>query len=175
MSISSDRVQASLLVPKSCSLPHKGGGDQTGREGIRRSQRRHLAAWLVLLAALPYPTYAILSGRAEARRRTQADFDAAVAWIADHPAPAGPVLSRHPAEVYWGTGRLSVEPATASLEALAVQIRSIGVAYLLDDPDRYAGAPSTPIARFVADRPGSVRLARDGAVRVFEIRADSVP
>jgi hypothetical protein len=124
----------------------------------------------VLLAAVPYPAYSLITHRAMAQRLTHHDFDAACSWIAREATRPGPVLSRHPGEVFWQTGRQAVAPISDDLESLADQIRDHGVAYLLIDPDRFAGAAPTPLASFVRERPGRVRKVFAGPVEVYEIQ-----
>ena len=92
-------------------------------------------------------------------------FDAACAWLAWHGDRPGPVLTRHPGEVFLATGRQSLEVSTserqgepdASPDAIARTIARHRVAYLLIDEDRYLNAPSGPLGRFVAERPQGVR------------------
>jgi hypothetical protein len=127
---------------------------------------RRFASLIVLLVTLPYPIYALLTHRAEARRRSHDAFDAACAWIAREARRPGPVLALHPAEVFWQTGRLAVAPES---DDLAGQVRDQDVAYLLVDPSPYANAPPSPLAQLVADRPGLVRRVFDGPVAVYEV------
>jgi hypothetical protein len=136
----------------------------------RKRSPRKVAAALALIAAVPYPTYSLLTQRARAQRLTHQDFDAACSWIAREATRPGPVLSRHPGEVFWQTGRQAVEPISDDLDALADQIRDHGVAYLLNDPDRFAGAAPTPLATFVRGRPDQVRKVFAGPVEVYEIQ-----
>jgi hypothetical protein len=142
-----------------------------GREGWGANRRR-LAAVIVLLAAIPYPAYSLLTRRAEAQRQSHAAFDAACAWIAQEATHPGPILTRHPGEVFWQTGRLVVFPESDDIDILARQIRDQGVAYILVDSDRFANAPPTPLARMVAERPGSARLVFPGPVAVYEASAN---
>jgi len=144
------------------------------RKGLRfrPGRARRAAAWLVLTASLPYSIYALASDRAGAQRRTHADFDAACRWIArpDSPARPGPVLTRHPGEVYWQTGRQALAASGPSPDSVARDVRTWRVAYLLIDGDRYAGAPEGPLPAFAAARPDAVRLVwSGGAVRVYEV------
>lgn len=143
-----------------------------GRLGLPRA--RAWASLAVLAGSIPYAGYAIVGRRAEAARRTQAGYDAACAWIVrhgrDHP---GPILTRHPGEAFWQTGRHALAPAEESPEALDDLIRRYGVAYLLVDEERYARAPASPLGRYVARRPGRVARAWAGdSVAVFEVRGD---
>ena len=82
----------------------------TARWKFRRS--RVWVAGAFLAVSLPYATYAIVSARAEAQRRTYRDFDAACAWIAREATRSGPILARHPGEVFWLTGRRSLSPSS---------------------------------------------------------------
>jgi hypothetical protein len=97
------------------------------------------------------------------------DLDAACEWIAAHADRPGPILSRHPGEVYWRTERQSVEvpgakrpvdviaDVQADDAAIGRTIEKYGVSYLLIDEDRYTKAPASPLTRFVASRPDRVR------------------
>ena len=113
--------------------------------------RRRVAALLVLLCAIPYPLYVLISRRADAQRRSHADFDAACAWIAHKARRDGPVLTRHPGEVFWQTGRLAALPAADDLDGLVRQIRDQEIAYVLVDADRLANA--APDARCPGSSP----------------------
>ena len=127
---------------------------------------------MVLLIAIPYPLYALLTHRAESQRRSHSDFDAACAWIAREGRRDGPVLTRHPGEVFWQTGRRAVLPASDDLDALVRQIRDQKIAYVLIDADRFAHAAPTPLSRLVAERPGVVRRVFDGPVAVDGVVAN---
>ena len=142
-----------------------------GRIGIQRS--RSWASALILGISLPYSTYAILNGRAEAQRRLHADFDAACQWISLHSARPGPVLTRHPGEVYWQTGRPAVEPDSVDPEAVHELIDHLAVVYLLIDENRYANAAVSPLEHYVERFPRLVTLVWESnhggvSVRVFE-------
>ena len=151
------------------------------RSGHRIPRRRlvHGAAVLVLIASVPYSAYAIFSGRSRGREVANRDFDAACEWIVDNGARPGPVLTRHPGEVFLATGRKALEVSTserpgdadASPDEVDRTIARYGVAYLVLDEDRYAGAPPGPLVRFVAERPGRVRMAWRGTsgVAVYEV------
>jgi hypothetical protein len=129
------------------------------------SRRRLFAAGLVLAASLPYAGYALIAGKARATEASQRDFDAACAWLAARADRPGPVLTRHPGEVFWRTGRQALEVATserpgdpdADADAIARTIDAHRVAYLLVDQERYANAPPSPLARFVERSPGRAR------------------
>jgi hypothetical protein len=132
---------------------------------VTSSRRPLIAAALVFAASLPYSAYALVTAKARAVEASQADFDAACAWLADQADRHGPVLTRHPGEVYWQTGRQALEVATserpgdhdADVDAIARTIDAYQAAYLLIDQERYANAPPSPLARFVAAFPGRVR------------------
>jgi len=115
------------------------------------------AAGAVLALSLPYATYAIVSARALAQRRTYRDFDAACAWIARQTTRPGPILARHPAEVFWLTGRRSLSPSSDTPESIDGLIDRFDVAYILIDEDRYANSPISPLSRYVARRPHRAR------------------
>jgi hypothetical protein len=131
----------------------------------RSYRRRRVAAGLVLAASLPYSAYALVTGKARETESSQRDFDAACAWLAARASRPGPVLTRHPGEVYWQTGRPALEVATserpgdvdADADAIARAIDAYRVAYLLVDRDRYVSAPPSPLTRFVARYPGRAR------------------
>jgi Dolichyl-phosphate-mannose-protein mannosyltransferase len=134
-------------------------------EGIARvvsfARLRRSRLWvsgIVLAASVPYAAYAIATGRAEAQRQTHADFDAACAWIAQHASRPGPVLTRHPGEVFWQTGRLAVAPDSPDPEAVDRLIDRLGVPYLLIDEDRYAHAASNPLRLYVERYPSRSAL-----------------
>ncbi|MDX2036349.1 MAG: glycosyltransferase family 39 protein [Isosphaeraceae bacterium] len=127
------------------------------------------AAAVVLALALPYPIYAVATGRARVQRDDLADLDRACDVLLEPGRRAGPVLSRHPGEVWWRTGRTglaleSVDPADADSI-----IEKYSVAYAIDDADRFANAEPSGVARYARDRPARVRLIRDGRTRVYEI------
>jgi Dolichyl-phosphate-mannose-protein mannosyltransferase len=139
------------------------------------ARRRRLAAVLVLSASVPYAAYALITNRAESQRHTHADFDAACAWIARQVDVPGPVLTRHPGEVYWQTSRQVLSPTDADPESIERTIASRGVSYLLVDDDRYKNAPANPLARFVIERPERTRevwssQSSRSPVRVYVVR-----
>src|SRR5439155_20570700 len=80
---------------------------------LRPSRRRLVAASLVFAMSLPYSAYLLATGRARALEASHRDFDAACAWLASHADRPGPVLTRHPGEVFWQTGRRALEVPTA--------------------------------------------------------------
>jgi hypothetical protein len=148
------------------------------RLGLRRP--RAWAAWAVLAASIPYAGYALATGRAEAQRRTHQDFDAACAWLARHDEPPGLVLSRHPGEVFWQTGRQGLSAESDDPEEVARAVDRLGVAYLLIDVERYAGAPASPLARFVERHPERVekvwgRESGRSATAVYRVRSGEPP
>jgi len=160
------------LVP--CLLVAATEGLATVAARLRVRRPRAVAATALLAVALPYSTYALATRRAEAQRRTHAGFDAACAWLARGATVAGPVMTRHPGEAYWQTGRHALGPSSGTPEAVARDVDRFGVAYLLVDEERYANAPANPLAGFVRAFPGRARevWARDAgrsAVRVFEV------
>lgn len=141
-------------------------------------QPRACAAFLVLAASTPYSAYAVVSGRSAALRHGQAGFDAACTWLkeANHP---GTVLTRHPGEVYWLSGRKALSPPETSSESTTRLIEQWNVAYLLVDDERYANAPENALARFVQQNPERVRLvwSRDAGsttIRIYEVARDAV-
>ncbi len=124
---------------------------------------RLVASTTVLAVSIPYAVYAIGSDRATAQRRTYRDYDAACAWIARDSSRPGPVLARHPAEVYWLTGRKSLTPAGNGAESLDQLIDAYHVAYLLIDDARYANAPVSALTHHVKMKPDRVRLVWNSA------------
>jgi hypothetical protein len=149
---------------------------------LRPSRHRLVAAGLVLAASLPYSAHTLATGRARAQEEWHRDFDAACGWLAAQADRPGPVLARHPGDVYWQTGRQALEVPTAErpgdvdadAAAIGRLIASYRVAYLLIDQERYAHAPPSPLARFVAQHPGRVREVWSrqtdrAAVRLYEV------
>jgi hypothetical protein len=150
---------------------------------LRRSRRRLIAAAMVLAASLPYSAYTLVTGKARATEASQRDFDAACTWLAADADRPGPVLTRHPGEVYWQTGRPALEVPTAErpgdadadADTIARTIDAYRAAYLLIDQARYANAPPSPLARFVAAFPGRVRKVwsretSHAAVTIYEVQ-----
>ncbi len=151
--------------------------------GWRKGRTRLMAAWLILGAALPYSGYQLASGRARERAADLRDFQSACRWLVDEGDQPGPVLARHPGDVYWRTGRQALEVesserpgfADASSSAVAELIRKYKVPYLVVDRGLYANAPAGPLARFVAERPGAVRQVwpddpASSKVVIYEVR-----
>jgi hypothetical protein len=126
---------------------------------FRPRRPRVWAAVALLALSLPYSVYAIVTGRAAAQRMTHGDFDAACAWIVSqgerHP---GPILTRHPGEVYWLTGRPALTPRSDDPEATDRVIDRDHVAFLLIDEERYARAPANPLLRYATLHPERVHL-----------------
>ena len=119
--------------------------------------------------------YSIVNDRAGAQRRIHADFDAACQWIARHATRLGPVLTRHPGEVFWQTSHLAVEPDSVDPDAIDRLIDRLGVAYLLIDEDRYVNAASSPLEQYVERYPERVAFVWGGghgmaSIRIFETR-----
>ncbi|WP_435009376.1 ArnT family glycosyltransferase [Tundrisphaera lichenicola] len=124
---------------------------------LRLERPRAWAAWAVLAASIPYPAYALMTGRAEAQRRADRGFDAACDWIARHGDRNGPILTTHAAEVFWATGRVGLAPDSDDPEDVARSIERLGAAYLIVDENRYARAPASPLERYVREHPGRFR------------------
>jgi Dolichyl-phosphate-mannose-protein mannosyltransferase len=153
---------------------------RSSRVRLRASRLRLFGACLVLAASLPYSVYMVASGRVRMVEASQQDFDAACDWISNHAAHAGPVISRHPGEVFLRTGRqgLAVSSAErpgdrdADPESVERIVKAYGVAYLLIDQDRYAYAPKSPLERYVAQYTDRVRLVwgrESDPVAVYEV------
>ena len=121
------------------------------------------AASAILAVSLPYATYAIVFARSEAQDRAFRAFDAACAWIAREATRSGPILARHPGEVFWATGRRSLYPSSDEPEYIDRLIDRFQVAYLLIDRDRYANSElQSPVTlRGPSPRSGSGGLEVD--------------
>ena len=139
---------------------------------LRRS--REWACGIVLALSMPYAVYAVATGRAHAGRLTHADFDAACQWIDQNATRPGPVLTRHPGEVFWQTGRQAVAPDSPGPEAVDQLVDRLGASYLLIDEDRFANESSSPLSGYVMRYPAKVSLvwsrSRGAAsIRIFEV------
>lgn len=143
---------------------------------------RLASAWLILTACIPYAGYSIETAERRARGEEQVAFTLACSWIKDESDRPGPVVTRHPGEVFLRTGRRAFEVSTSERPGAVDADPSLvdrlidrhGAAYLLVDDARYANAPASPLDRYVRERPDRVRLvfsARDrhGSVRVYEV------
>ena len=73
--------------------------------GVPNRRISFFAAALILVVSLPYSGYSLITARARARDAGNRAFDAACAWLARHGDRPGPVLTRHPGEVFLATGR----------------------------------------------------------------------
>jgi hypothetical protein len=141
--------------------------------GLKRP--RDLAIKILLAISVPYAAYSIVAGRAKAQRLMHADIDRACRWISLHPMPSGPVMTLRPGEVFWQTGRLAVEPASADPDAIARLIDRLGVVYLVIDENRYENAGLNPLEQYVERYPDRIALVWSGrhenaSVRIFEIQ-----
>jgi hypothetical protein len=145
---------------------------------LRLRRGRTIAARLLLLAAIPYAAYSAVTADRRLQAERDPEFAAACAWLRDEADRPGPVLTRHPGEVFLRTGRPALEVPTserpgerdADPDAVAATIRRHGVAYLLIDAEPYARAVASPLERFLAERPEAVReVLSIGDVRVFEV------
>ena len=137
-------------------------------------QSRYYAAVLITGISIPYSMYAIVCHRAQAQRERHSDFDAACRWILNSAKRSGPVLARHPGEVFWQTGRLAVEPDASDPDSIDHLIAHLGVTYILIDEERYLSQGLNILRQYVERFPNRVRLvwgtrhAHTG-VEVFEI------
>ncbi|CAN5822463.1 hypothetical protein BH23PLA1_BH23PLA1_31760 [soil metagenome] len=159
------------LVPALLVLGVEGLAGIGRRFGLRKA--RQWSAGLLLVLAIPYASYALISGRSAAQQRLQEPFDAACRWLARHDDRPGPVLSAYPGEVHWFTGRQGVAPQPEDgPEEVARLIDRYEVAYLLVTINRFARAPDDPIFQFVQDRPDLVEplYGEDGPVRIYEVQ-----
>ena len=125
-------------------------------ERVRLKWSRDWAAALLLVISIPYSAYSVMNGRAEAQRQTHADFDAACQWIARHVTRTGPILTRHPGEVFWQTGHPTIEPDSSSPAAINELIDRLGASYLLIDEERYVNAESNPLQEYIKQYPDRV-------------------
>jgi hypothetical protein len=141
------------------------------RAGLRRARGWALGA--VLIGAVPYTAYSLLTDRAAAQQRSHAGFDIACAWIAREGALPGPILTRQPGEVFWLTGRQALLLPGDEPETIDQAIDRYGVAYILVDNERYAHAPANPLSRYVTSRPERVvkvwELPGDGSMSVYAV------
>jgi hypothetical protein len=161
-------------------------GKSLGWLPSRPARRGLWAAVLVLAASTPYSAYLLANGRNRAPVAADRVFDAACDWIASHADRPGPILSRHPGEVFWQTGRQSPEiPGSRQAGDVVVDdhadaatierlIETYGVSYLLIDQERYTNAPTSPVAHFVAAHPDRVRKlwsreAEHSSIAVYEV------
>ena len=140
--------------------------------GLKRP--REWAARFVLAVSIPYAVYSVGNSRADAQRRIQADFDAACQWITCHATHPGLILTRHPGEVFWQTGRPAVGPDSSSPDAINQLIDQLGVTYLLIDEERYINAGLNPLKQYVEEYPDRVlfvwgRSSGSTSVEVFAI------
>lgn len=128
------------------------------------------AAGVTLAATIPYAGYTLATNRAEAARRTRADFDAGCAWIARQGGPGGPVMTRHPGEVYWLTGRTALPPPSDGPKAVNRLLDQYGVSYLLVDEERYAREPTSPLDRYVTTHAKHLhRVWSQGGITIYAV------
>jgi hypothetical protein len=124
---------------------------------LKFRQSRIWIASAVLAVSLLYAIYAIVFARAKVQRQSYRSFDAACAWIVQETTRTGPILARHPGEVFWLTGRQSLSILSDEPEFIDRLIDRFDVAYLLIDEDRYARSQVSPLSQYVAQRPHQVR------------------
>lgn len=139
--------------------------------GLAMLGGRRWAAAALVAVSLPYSVYAAITDRAGAQQQQHADFDAACRWLAQPGRRPGPVLSRHPGEVFWQTNRqaLGVGENDAP-EEIRGQIARYRVVYLLIDEERYARAPTNPLQRYADARPADAALVwRGEGTRIYEV------
>ena len=116
---------------------------------------RRWGAAAVLAASIPYSLYGLIADRSKAQRQTHAAFDLACAWIKTEGLRPGPVVCRHPGELFWLTGRKGL-PIESNRDISEILVKE-GISYLLIDEERYANAPTNPLTEFVKGNPGRVR------------------
>ena len=119
---------------------------------------RDWACGMVLAVSIPYSTYAVATGRAEAQRLLMLTSTLLASGSIRTPRSPVPSSTRHPGEVFWQTRRQAVAPAPPDPEAIDQLIRRFGVAYLLIDEDRFANESANPLSAYVKRYPGSVGL-----------------
>jgi hypothetical protein len=144
------------------------------------------AAAFILATSLPYSCYSAIRGRSRAGDAANLAFDAACQWIRQHGDRPGPILTRHPGEVFLATGRQALEVSSserpgerdAGPEDIAKTIVRYHVAYLLVDKARYEQAPPSPLTHFIGQRPDEVkkvwsREAGPSSVSIYQVLATS--
>lgn len=131
---------------------------------VRPRDARRLAALLVLAASVPYSVYGALARSADRDAQRHAPLDRACRWVRDRAEGPGVVLTTSPAEVFWQTGRRAVTPA-ADDAGIARQLDDAGIALVIVAEDRYARAPASPLARFLARHPERLRRVGPGVYR----------
>ncbi len=70
---------------------------------------RPMAAAMILAITLPYTGYSLATQARRGRDARNQGFDAACVWLAEHGDRSGPILTRHPGEVFLATGRQALE------------------------------------------------------------------
>ncbi len=136
------------------------------RVKLRRRARRWAVA-AVVAVSMPYSAYAVLSHRAEIARQGYEPFDEACRWLSGSGRAFGLVLTKHPAEVYWQTGRQGYTPQKVKFEDPTVLDR-LGIAYVLVEP----GPSTDPLRRFVeANAADSSRVKTTGNRPEFRVYA----
>lgn len=136
-----------------------------GLVNVFRRRARRAAVALMVAVSVPYSVHAVQSHRVW----TSGPLDEACRWLADEHLQDGAVLTMHPAEVYWQSGRKTWKPETVDLDD-PESLRRLGIAFVLVEP----GPPDDPLEQFVETHPARLRLrmtvgARPG-VRVYERR-----
>jgi hypothetical protein len=147
---------------------------------------RFVSACLVLAVALPYSCYALMWKRTRALEASHRDFDAACQWLALRAEQPGPVISRHPGEVFWQTGREGLEVPAGELSGdreandrtITRLIQEFHVAYVLVDEGRYSRAAANPLSRIAVENPAHFRevfrAATDrSTVVIYEVVSNS--
>lgn len=135
-----------------------------------RGPRSSAALTIVALSA-PYSLFSTLTDRAGAAFLQHADFDAACAWLATQSTKEGPILARHPGDVYWQSGHLALSFDDGKHRDVDQLIDHYRVRYLLLDGEPFANAAQTPLETYVASRPNRLRRVFErGKVAVYEVR-----
>ena len=133
-----------------------------------------LAAGTLLALSLPYNLYDLAAHRSEDAAKTLGRLDAACRWIVAQGQRPGSVLCRQGAEAYWLLDRTRTVvpvPGADSGETVAAVVRRFGVAYLIDDADRYARSEPSPVAQFAAESPNALRRVwQEGPITVYQVR-----
>ncbi|HEU5117044.1 MAG TPA: hypothetical protein VFT74_10300, partial [Isosphaeraceae bacterium] len=87
-------------------------------------------------------------------------FDQACLWLAKHTTTTATVLTHHPAELYWQSGRQAWTPEDVDLDDPAGLARR-RIFFIVVEP----GPPDDPLRRFVESYPNRVRLKMSAGAR----------
>ncbi len=141
-------------------------GSRSWSKRMRIAQARQVAAWILLAGSIPYSAYQIGSGKTRVVAEEDREFERACTWLREQAHRPGPVISRHPGDVYWRTRREGLEVETAERPgnrdadppAIDALIARYHVAYILVDESPYQSAHRSPLEEYVSARAGRLRL-----------------